>query len=154
MKPKIHLILGTLLLVAFYLIFPKTSLVNLTILWFSTWFLIDSDSPMIYFIKNKTINPRKFIEYYNKRKKVWKSLTLEEKKEFKYPIRIFHNLEFLLLLTLISIKVSFIFYLLIGFFFHLVLDWVYKFSKRENILKKVSLIYVLIKNKNKTKLKV
>lgn len=154
MKPKTHLILGTLFSIIFYLIYPQVSSINFILLWLSTWLLVDLDYPTIYALKNKDFNPRKFLDYYKKRLVIWKKLDRKEKRKFKYNIRFFHSLEFLVILIVFSLYFNFISYIILGFLFHMILDWIDTIHKKENILKKVSLIYVIIKNRGRDELKV
>lgn len=154
MKPYKHLIYGTIFSIFLYLIFPKLGLINIAIFWFSSWFIIDFDLIILYIIKKRSLNPKKLIEYKKKQKKLWSSLSPKEKDEYKYNIRIFHNLEIIVILTLLSVILPSLIFVVLGFVYHMIFDLVDLSDKKENILKKVSLIYVLIENKKRKELKI
>ena len=154
MKPKYHLLLGTLFSIIFYLIHPKITAINFLLLWLSTWLIIDADGVPYIISKAKTINPRKFFNYYNKRKEKWESLKSKKRSEYKSPIRIFHNLEFLIILLILGNFFQPLYYIFIGFLFHLIFDCIHIIKKRENVLNKVSLLYTIITNKNKKEFKI
>ncbi len=152
MLPRQHLIYGTLFTILFYIIFPQTSLLFLFILWLSTWFLIDLDHPIYFTIKYRSLNPVRFWQEFKMRKAWLKTLSLSKKRRYKSGIIIFHGIEFLIVLAILS-RIFVIFsYILIGFVFHLLLDCIQLYKGKLDILTKVSLIYTLITNKKKREL--
>lgn len=146
MQPIPHIFLGFIFSLIFYFIF-KISLLEFFILFLSTWFFIDLDLVFIFVFKKKSIDPVKFIEWAKKRTNFLLNLDKKERKKYIYPLRFFHSIEFLVLLFLFSFFNEFFLYVLIGFIFHLILDWIDIYRLKLDVFHKVTWFYHLKKHK-------
>jgi hypothetical protein len=146
MQPKTHILLGLIFSTLLYIFFEKVTLIPALIIFFSSWLLIDLDHAIRYTLKTKNLNPIKFWEWSIYTSNKWKSLKKEKKKKYKSSLFIFHNIETLLILYIISFYYPIITFIIIGFIFHLFLDLIHAISIKEDIFIKISLIYVLLKN--------
>lgn len=149
MKTKTHIFLTTFLCMIICLIKPEISLLNLSLIWFSGWLFPDLDHYISYIIKNKKINPIKFYKYSMQKRENWKKLTKIQKQQYRKNIMPLHSIEFIIILATILIFFPTTIYLIIGFLFHLTLDIIDFYNRKENILIKISLIYTIKTNKNK-----
>jgi hypothetical protein len=147
MLPKWHFLYGyvfSLCLVYFF----NFSLFAGLIIFLSSVF-IDLDHVLIYFIKTKNLNPRKFYSWSIDRKAVWMNLTLSQKSIFKRPQFLLHGIEFILILILLSFLHQFFFWILLGVLFHLFLDFLVLIYEREHCSIKASQIWLWQRNKNR-----
>lgn len=150
MHTKHHILFSTIFCLLIKLLIPITWF-HLFLIWISSWFLIDLDHPIYYSIKTKNFNPRKFLESSRKKRSHFEKLSLKEKKKIKTPIFIFHGVEILIILTLLTIIHPIFYYILIGFIFHLILDFIDYYKINAKILSKASVIYTIIRNKKRKK---
>jgi len=149
MRPRKHLIYGSLFALACYFLFGVVGIWEAFIIWICSWLIIDLDHAVRYSIKSRDFNPRKFLKSGRKFEKIWEKVSKEDKKKYKNPFFVFHGVESLILLFLLSFWWEFFFWCFIGFLFHLILDWINLYSREENVLAKISIIYVLFRNKKK-----
>jgi len=132
-----------------FLIKPEISLLNLSIIWFSGWLFPDLDHYIKYIFKNKKLNPIKFYKYSMQKRENWKKLSFSQKQEYKRNLMPLHSIEFIITLIIVSIFFPITIYFAIGFLFHLILDIIDFYKRKENIFIKTSLIYTIKTNKNK-----
>ena len=85
-------------------------------------FFIDVDHYFLYIVRLKRFN---LIEAYRYVKEKC------EKKEFKDTLCIFHTIEFIILLAILSFYFKFIFLILIGLILHMILDSAYLINHKE-----------------------
>ncbi len=149
MKPTTHLFLGLIFSLLSYLIF-EISLLEFLILFLSTWFFIDLDIVFIFIIKKRSLNPFRFYSWA-KNQKDFIIKSKKERKKIHYYFRFFHSFELILLLLIFSFFNKFLFFVIIGFVFHLILDWIDLYNLNLDIFHKVSWFYYLKKNKNTKK---
>jgi uncharacterized membrane protein len=71
-------------------------------------FLIDIDHSIWYFIKFKSLNPKKTLEYYNK-------------LDFKDILNIFHTVEFIFIFSIFCLFFE-LYLLYAGYIIHIILD--------------------------------
>lgn len=147
MRPKHHILLGLIFSALVLLFFPSIKLSGFFIILLSSIF-IDLDHAVRYSLKTRNFNPVKF----------WKWSVLEEKAQknlnysvYKLPVFFLHGIEFVLILVILSFYFDWAFLILIGVLFHLFLDYIDLFIRHEPLIMKLSLIAVLIRNKNKKK---
>jgi hypothetical protein len=143
-----HVLLSTIAAVIIW-IFSETSVGGLLLFWLGAWLLIDLDHFIYTSIKEKEFAPHRLIWKTFALSKRRDKRSLQERKVSKYPIFIFHGLEIILILLMLSLFYDFAYYLVAGFLFHLFLDYVELFAKKENLLLKTSVVYVALSNKNK-----
>jgi len=150
MNPFFHLILGGIFSLILY--FSGVSLEFSLVIFVSSFFLIDLDHIFLFVLEKKSINPIKFWDHSSQIREKWLSMPESKKKLYKYPIFLFHNVEFLLILSLLSFFSSLFFMVFVGCFFHLIVDYIDLFLRKEPLYPKFSFLLTLKRNKNKKKL--
>jgi hypothetical protein len=110
MLPKYHVLIGFIFSLAVYILFPVTPL-QASVIFLSS-FLIDFDHYLWYVFKKKDLSLRRAYFYL-------KSLG---RKKHKKHLMIFHTLEFILIIGVLSLFFPIFFFLLIGILFHSLLD--------------------------------
>ena len=146
MLPKYHIVLGFILSLVFFLIFPNIKLIEAGIIFLSS-FLIDADHYIYYVLNKKSINPINAINYFLiKRKKLGK-MSIKKSNEFYSGFYFLHGIEILIILLIAGIFLSKYFLLIfMGFAFHLFLDLLEEIYKGIR-LDKISVIYDWFKYK-------
>ena len=148
MLPKFHILIGFvfsyLISIIFNLTFPEFAIIFL-----SSWLFIDLDHCLEYVWTTRNFSPIKFWNYSIENGKKRRALKKEEKRKYKQSILIFHGVEFLILLIILSFFNKIFLFVFLGFTIHLVLDYIDLNLRQEIIYNKISLIYTLISNKNK-----
>ena len=148
MYPSQHLFLGTLFAAIFFLIFPQIELFGFSLIILSTFF-IDADHYLFYVWKKRGWNLKKAHAWFGEEIKKKEKLAEGQIKKYKYDLLIFHGIEFLAILAVLSFANIFFWYLLLGVAFHMVLDWAAPTYKKEPVDYKISQIYNLARNRNK-----
>jgi hypothetical protein len=147
MLPRYHVIFGFLVSLIFGLA-TNLSASAIGIIFLSS-FLIDFDHYLLYIFKKKDFVFMNAYQWFVKRRKKYLKLSLNEREKYKREIVIFHYAEFWILLLILSIFSNVFLFVLIGIAIHIFLDWLELFYLNEPIYSKVSLIWTLVKNKNK-----
>lgn len=129
------------------LFFFNLNLFELIILFLSTWLFIDLDLVISFVIKNRSLNLRKFWKESTQSREKW--LELGDRSKYKRQYRIFHSIEFLSIIVLLSFFNKIFLLVLLGFLVHLIFDWIELGYKGEDIFSKVSLYLTYQRNKNK-----
>jgi len=122
MLPKTHIILGFILALILYLIFPKQIGILGALIILASSVLIDIDHYCYYIIKKKDFSLKNAYPLFYKNMKKFESLSSEERNKTYHPICLFHGFEILLVLFILAFFFNFLYLVLIGFFFHLFLD--------------------------------
>lgn len=136
MSPKYHIIYGFIFSLILWLIFPEIGISGFSLIFLSSVF-IDLDHAMRYSIKTGNFNPIKFWKWSKE-----EELPKEKIRKCGYPQFIFHGIEFVAILFVLSFYFSFVKFILIGVLFHLVLDYIWIFSKGYPWETKFSQIYI------------
>jgi hypothetical protein len=139
----INLIVGVILL---FVIEPIYVLIV-----FLSSILIDFDHYIYYVFEKKRFSLKSAYKWYLIEREKFHKLSPKEKKKHKYFIFIFHGIECLAVLFLLSYYYSIIFFVFIGFLIHLIEDLIIsiKFKYLERKLFLSYAIYLHIKNKVK-----
>ncbi len=147
MLPRHHITIGLIISLSLFL----TPLKDLEILlfFFSSWLLIDLDHYFRYIYIKNNFSIKNFLKFSKKEAEKWAFISKKQKTNYKKPIFIFHNIEFLFILFIVSLFFPIISFLILGFILHLFTDYTYAILKKEPILHKISLIATLATNKNK-----
>ena len=148
MLPKYHIIAGGVLAAVLFLFFG----VNLTraAAIFIGSFIIDIDHLFYYYYyTKKSMNLRAAHRWFILQQEEFRKMNEQEKKRYKKPIFIFHGIEFWSLLILCSFFIPLFWWLLIGIAIHLLMDYIEIFYVHDPLYMKLSLIAVVIKNRNK-----
>jgi len=149
MYVKQHTLLGFILAIGLYIIFPQVSILEASIFLLAT-VLIDVDHYLYHAFTRKTISLPRAYGWFIGMEKFYNGLSKIQKKNIFLPICFLHSLEILITLFIIGIYfpiVDFIFY---GFLFHLILDYINVMGKGYRI-HKVSFIYEYIALRNSKK---
>lgn len=149
MKTPFHIIYGAIFS-GILLLFFHLTFITFLIVFFST-ILIDFDHYLFYVYKKKSFNLKKAYKWYLKKEEKLSNLSKEQRKKFYTSIYLFHNIEGIILLLVLSQISKYFYYVLIGILFHLALDLIYdlyfsfpfeKFSIIFNIFKFKKLKYL------------
>jgi len=147
MLPKWHILFGLIFSFLVWLIFPITFF-QATIIFLAS-VLIDIDHYFLYVFEKKDLSLRRAYNSSINFGKKWRKLKREDKEKYKKKQFIFHGIEFLTLIFLLSFLNNLFFYILIGLIFHLFLDILSEIYYQDPLYIKLSQIAVYIKNKNK-----
>lgn len=145
MLPKWHILFGFAFSYILIYFFNFSIIAGLII--FLSSVLIDVDHHIYYILKKKNISLKNSYNWFLKQRKKYLKLNRTQKKNIQTPIFIFHGIEFILLLILLSFLNKFFLWILIGVLFHIVFDLIELIYIKGIILTKVSQIYVLRRNK-------
>lgn len=148
MLPKKHLILGAIFSIILFILFPKIGFLGFFLILFSS-VLIDVDHYIYYIYKKRDFNISNSYKWYSKPIKKWNNLSQEKRKEFYSGIFLFHGLEIIIILLFLIFYFNFFIYILIGFLFHQILDFIDLIYKQASLYKIISVFYSLIYCKNK-----
>lgn len=136
MLPKKHALLGIIFSILIYFIF-KITYFEAFLIFFASVF-IDFDHYIWYIIKKKDFSLKK---NYN---------LLKFLEKPPRPIMVvFHTIEFILLVFVLSFFFNFLFFILIGMIFHSILDVIDMQYKGILNLREFSLIRYLVRDKKK-----
>jgi hypothetical protein len=142
---KWHILIGAIFSLILYFMFKLTFL-NV-IIFFSSSFLIDVDHYFFYIIKKKDLSIKKAYKYFVKKRQLWESFSSEEFKKLKIDHLIFHGIEFLFILFILSFFFQVFFYIFLGVLLHLLVDYYEIVNKKFPLYAKFSQIFLLIKNR-------
>lgn len=134
MLPKTHAILGFIFSTLSYFTFPIT--IFQAILIFLSSFLIDFDHYWFYVKKTKDWNLKRASNW-----KVYLS------KKHKPIMHIFHTIEFIILIIILSFFWNIFLFILIGMLFHSILDIIDLIYRKVINIREFSLIRYLIRDK-------
>ncbi|MBR9706752.1 hypothetical protein GOV14_06975 [Candidatus Pacearchaeota archaeon] len=146
MLPKKHFIIGIILSVAIYTIFPFIGFFNTLIIFLSSVF-IDFDHYLLYIFRKKNISPFRFWSWSIKTIKMLKKMPPAKRKKFKKPLFIFHVIEFWILLGVLSFFWNFFIFVLLGIAIHMIADWVDLCHRKDPLFYKFSLLYTIAFNR-------
>jgi len=150
MLPKNHIIIGLILSLLIYLIFPQIGILAAGVIFLSS-FLIDVDHYLYYAIKYHDWNLKNAYNWFIHKSKIWNKLTPHQRKDYERAVIIFHGAECIFILMLLVILNKIFLFILIGFIIHLLLDFIDILNRNEPIYIKSSQILVMHRNKNKKK---
>lgn len=150
MLPKYHFIIGILASVLLYLILNLT-LMQVFIIFLAS-FLMDIDHYFFYIFKTKNYNLNKAHKWFVKRRKIWFSIPPEQRRNYKKNVFIFHGIEFIILLGILSLFYNLFLYILIGVILHMIFDFIEFYYKKEAFYSKISSIWTYFKNKKLSRL--
>lgn len=135
MLPKWHILLGAIFSILIYFLFHIT--IFQAILIFLASFLIDFDHYLFSIKRTNSLNLKK--AYY------WhKSIP----KNHKPIMHIFHTIEFMIVVAILSFFFNLFLYILIGMLFHSILDIISMIYNKNFNCREFSFIRYLLKDKN------
>lgn len=147
MYPSKHILLGGIFSIICFFSFPQINLIEASIIFFSS-FLIDIDHYLYYVWRKNDLNLKNSYNWFLKNEKIFLSLSKKDKKTVYQGFYFLHGFESLIILFLLGFLHKYFFFILIGFSFHLLLDYIniiFKWNKFE----KFSIIYDYFKFKKK-----
>lgn len=147
MLPKTHILIGAIISFILYLIFNLT-LFQTGIIFLSS-FLIDIDHYFWYALELKTFSLKKHYKYALRKTKVWRNLKNKHKRVYKFPIFIFHGIDFFIILLVLSFFYRFLLFVLIGVIIHMFFDYFDILYHKDPIYIKLSPSYLIVENKTK-----
>jgi len=121
MNPPYHVLFGFLFSVFLLILFPETGIINVSLLFLSS-ILIDIDHYFFYVYEKRGFNLRKAYDYFIEHKKKWEEFGKSTNYNLPPAFFIFHGLEVLLLLFALSFFFKPLYFVFIGFSFHIFLD--------------------------------
>ena len=124
MFPKTHIIFGFIFSLILFLLFPSINWVGFFMI-FASSVLIDVDHYLFYAVTKKDWSLIRAYKWFVKGTKRFEKLSIEEKKKSKSIVCIFHGIESLIILFVLSYFSNFFFFILIGFLFHELLDLIH-----------------------------
>ncbi len=148
MLPKLHLLFGAVASLLLWLIFPSIGFINALIIAASS-VLIDIDHYLYYVFIKKDLNPKKAYLWFMKNRIIWLKLTEKQKSQYKRSILLFHGIEFVLILAIISFASNLILFIFIGILIHLALDFIDLYLLKEPFYQKTSQLYTYAKNQKR-----
>jgi len=149
MRPRKHLIYGSLFALACFFLFAVVGVYEALIIWVCSWLIIDLDHVTRYLVRTGNFSYKRFLMAAKDFEKKWKKLSNDDMKKYTNPFFVLHGIESLIVLFLLSFRWDFFFWCFIGFLFHMILDWVNLYVREENVWAKVSVIYALITSRGK-----
>ncbi|MCH7850083.1 MAG: hypothetical protein IH845_00365 [Nanoarchaeota archaeon] len=150
MEFKYHVLTGILVPGFLYFYFDIPILAAVTISLASV--LIDIDHYFWYAAESKDLNPFNAISWYIRSSPKIKKMPSKKRKEYTKGVFIFHNWICWSILLALGFLNQIFFYTLVGFVIHIIPDLVVLKKIDESILQKISLGYVLKRNKNKKRI--
>jgi hypothetical protein len=121
MNPSWHFLFGAILSIFLFFLFPEIGVINISILFFSS-ILIDIDHYFFYIYEKREFNLRKAYSYFLNNKRKMKELKGYSSSPSLSSFFIFHGIEVILLLFLLSFLFKPFYFAFMGFSFHLILD--------------------------------
>ena len=147
MLPKNHIIIN-LIIALILLVFINPFYV---LIFFLSSILIDMDHYLYYIFTKKRFSLKSAYNWYIIERQKFHDLSKKEKKKHRYFIFIFHGIETLIILFLLSLYTPILFFIALGFSIHLIEDSIialkFKYLKRKLFLSYA--IYLHVKNKVK-----
>ncbi len=126
MFPKYHILFGAIFSFFLFWIFQEITLLGAIIIFLSS-VLIDVDHYLYYVFAKKNWNLFKAHRWFCERHSYMMKLSREERNKHQGVFMFLHGIEILILLAILGYFFSEIFYyILIGFVFHLFLDYIYE----------------------------
>ena len=123
MLPKTHIILGLVFSLILFNLFPEIGLLGFFTIFIAS-FMIDIDHYIFFVWFKKNPSPKAAFLWFITKNKYYLSLpTIERKKAPTSPC-ILHGLEAIVILLALSLVNNFFFFILVGFLFHEILDFI------------------------------
>ncbi len=125
MLPKTHVILGLVFSLIILAIFPEIGIFGFIIIWFSSIF-IDVDHYLYYAYTRNSWSLKEAYDWFIKKSNAFLEMSYEDRiKNAKFIPCIFHGIEMIIILSILSFVSSIFLYILIGFIFHQLLDFIH-----------------------------
>lgn len=116
MLPSTHLLISIILSIVFFPVFSGFSFLILI-----GGVLIDIDHYLLYILNKKDLNLKRAYLFFRKK----------QRKKFKNEIYVFHTIEFITLMLIVSKYSINILLITIGLISHLILDWINEIKQQK-----------------------
>ena len=136
-----------------FITIPSIGFISFLIIWFSS-VLMDFDHYAYYVFKKKDFSLRKARVWFFEHGERIDSIKKEERKKYKEIILLFHGIECVVFLIILSRINVFFSYILFGVLIHLFLDYANSIYYKNWFSRKLSQIYVIVGNRNKKVLEI
>lgn len=141
---KHHIFFGAIFSSLLLYFFPQITLFGAIIIFLSS-ILIDVDHYLYYVFVKKSWNLFKAHRWFCERHAYLMKLSREERNKHRGVFMFLHGIEILILLAVLGYWIhKFFYYILVGFVFHLFLDYIYERICHDK-WEKVSIIYDFFK---------
>ena len=150
MLPKTHTIFGFFFALVLALIFQQQiGLLGFFIIWFSS-VLIDIDHYLLYVAYKKDISLKRAVGFFYEKAKIFRKLSIEQKKLFHTGLYFLHGIEMLAIMLLLFFIFNQIIFLCIflGFAFHMLLDLI-RIRQEKFPCYRISFFYSIYAQRNK-----
>jgi hypothetical protein len=121
MLPKTHIFFGLIFSIFIFILFPEIEITGFLLIWLSS-FLIDVDHYLFYIFTKNDFSLKNAHCWFIKKSEKAKKLSKSEKKKLITIPCIFHGLELIFILIILSFFHKYFFFILIGILFHELLD--------------------------------
>jgi len=138
MYPQTHFMFGLLFMLLLKIFSPLSPVAIITI--FLASILIDVDHWFVYVKEKKDLSVKRAYNWFVEHAE-------EHKKQNRMFLCVFHTIESVILLVILSFFSQIIFYITIGFSFHLLFDFIYSYLYKKESRKPLSIIYWVFSNK-------
>lgn len=146
MLPKWHILFGFIVSYVLVFFFHFSMFAGLVI--FLSSFLIDIDHYFYYALKSKNASPINAYKLGIEKGIKWRNFSSEQKKKESWTPFIFHGIESLIILGLLSVINLIFLWIFIGFLIHMILDYIQILYQKSPPLSKFSQVYIYLRNKN------
>lgn len=146
MYPKQHLLYGAIFAGFLFFLFPQIGWLGFIIILAST-VLIDADHYLYYVFKKKDLSLPNAYKWLVKKHKEFLSFSREKRNQQNTSGFLFHGVEALILLFILSFYLKLFLYIFAGFAFHIILDLADQAIHWDRLIK-VSVIYDFINFNN------
>ena len=144
MLPRNHIILGFIIAVFLFILFPSFGLVSVALFWLSS-FLVDFDHYLFFIYYKKSFNLKKAYFWFKEKSKKIEKLK-KNKEKYTTGIYIFHGVEPIIICLILGFILSkYFFFVAGGIFFHLILDKIARIKNSRFYPKKTSVILDIMK---------
>lgn len=148
MYPQYHFLFGAIFAFLLKTFMPSIGLTYILIIFLAS-FLIDFDHYLYYVFKKKSLNVNDAYSWFIETSQKERAMPENERKQYKKALFIFHVAEFWIILAALSFLNKIFLFILIGFLFHIMIDYIDIIIHKEPVYPKLSIIYTIIKNKGK-----
>ena len=125
MYPSKHIVFGLIFSLLAYFTFPQIGTLGFFTIWFAS-FLIDVDHYIFYVFTSRDLSLIQSHKWFMKESAKSLSLSKKDRKKFSKQIPcVFHGIEAIAILFLLSFVNILFLYVLIGFIFHEILDFIH-----------------------------
>lgn len=141
-----HIFLGAIFSLFLLIVYPKIEILGLGIIFLSS-VLIDIDHYLYYIYRKKDWNLRKAYNWFIEMEKKFLRLKREERNKTALPFCFLHGFDLIFILFIGGLFINkYLFFVGIGFSFHLLMD-MFDETKYKDRIDKASIIYDFLKYK-------